>query len=150
VQITGPLNDLVIEVPLTFDPKPIKFDQHLDFGDTIAGLNLDASGNFELSIDPKFQITLGVRLAPDLPLEQRLFIVKNDAPELTLDVAANIDDPVIQGTIGFLNVKLAEQTLAGGGPDPNNHGITLGGQFTVNLADSDSDDQIHLDELGLG
>src|SRR5262249_10337296 len=91
VQITGGLSDLVIQIPLVLDPKPITFKQHLELGDKIGGLTLDASGDFDVTIDPRFQITLGLSLAPNVPLEQRFFIVDNTNPnvhDLTLSVTA--------------------------------------------------------------
>src|SRR5439155_10073158 len=69
--------NLAIQIPLTFDLNPIKFTHHLDFGDKIGGLTLDATGDFDITVHPTFQITLGLRLAPDVPLEQRFYIADN-------------------------------------------------------------------------
>jgi autotransporter-associated beta strand protein len=106
------LSTLAIEIPVIFDPDPIVFEQRLDLSKQITGLQLDASANFDVTVDPRFEIVLGVRLTPGLNLNQRFYIVDNpdlqDHHEVTLDVTARLNDPVVQGSIGFLNVNLGE------------------------------------------
>jgi hypothetical protein len=161
VQITGGLSDLVIQIPLVLDPKPITFQQHLELGDKIGGLTLVASGDFDVTIDPRFQITLGLNLAPNVPLEQRFFIVDNTNPnvhDLTLSVTAQPNDPNVHGSIGFLNVDLTENRAANAPPDnpatPNdehgNKGVVISFTATVDLNDPASgtlDGLITLDEI---
>lgn len=144
VTITGPLNDLVIEVPITFDPAAFTYSQSLSFGDRFPGLGFGASGDFSITIDPKFQVRLGVRLAPGLGLADRFFLVENDTPEIELAVQARLDNPNVTGTLGFLDVRLLETST----PSPNK-GLDFSGTFTLNMTGGGGDGRITLSELSL-
>ena len=61
----------------------------------------------------------GVRLAPDLELGERFFIVDNAAPEIQVDVHAQLDNPNVTGTIGewfahLLNIATGRVDRPGG------------------------------------
>ncbi len=82
-------------------------------------------------MDPQFRIPLGIRLHPDVPVGERFFLAEDQAPEITLGLAALIDDPSITGKVAdVFQVRLQE--------DPTvvpNQGISLTGTITVNLVD---------------
>ena len=81
-----------------------------------------------------------------MALQDRFFIVENDAPEVTLDVQAQVDNPSVVGSFGFLQVRLEEDPAIS-----NNQGITLAGTVTINLTDpgagDDHDGRIFLNEF---
>jgi autotransporter-associated beta strand protein len=149
VKLTSPtnsLNDLELEIPLTFRPHPLEFQLPLDLGGSIPGLSLEATGTFTLTVAPQFNITLGVRLTPlDLPVAQRFFLVPDATnPLVGLTVTANLDNPTVNGTIGFLNVRLQEDPSI-----PNNTGISISPTVAVNLVDPSGTGRITFDELGV-
>lgn len=158
IQVTGTLTggDLALQLPLVFDLDPITFQQHLEMGDKIAGITFDASGDFEVVVDPKFQITIGLRLSPNVPIQDRFFIVDITDPnyhELTLNVTARLNNPTVHGSIGFLDVTLAEdpsKTGDQGTAGDENEGIEINFQVTLDLRDPASgtaDGRITLNEL---
>lgn len=136
LQVVGTLGggDLAVVFPLGFDPLPQKFTQRLGFGTKIAGLDLDSSGDVEISIDPNFQFQVGLRLSPDVPLTERFFLLDDpNKHEVTLNVTARLDNPQVHGTVGFLNVLLAEDPNAviPAGDTGGNEGIEI--QVTATL-----------------
>jgi hypothetical protein len=127
-----------LQFTLDFSPAAIVFRQDLNFGAGIPGLSLQASGNFQFTISPQFHLTVGLRLDPGASLEQRFFIVPTGT-EVSLHVSALLHDPVINGTIGFLNIELSPVTR------PND--ISLTGDVTVRLRDPGSSGRITLADL---
>jgi hypothetical protein len=119
-----------IEFKFSLNPHRCSSPSRLNFADKVPGLSLEASANLNLTIDPKFQISAGLRLAPGLALQNRFYIAENADPEAQLTVTAGIDDPLVNGTLGFLNVKLEEDPAV-----PDNQGVSITGNVTVNLAD---------------
>src|SRR5262249_53888165 len=102
------------------------------------------------------EITVGISLAPDLPLEQRFFVVENDEPEVTLAVTARLNDFTANGTIGFLNVALAEDPAKLDDDPANvggeNEGVEANLTATLNLTDPKTvadDGRITLNEVSL-
>jgi Ca2+-binding RTX toxin-like protein len=159
VQVTP--DGSALQIDLTINPDPIRFSKHLDFGDSVHGLKFDASGTFNVQVDPSFAITVGVRLSENLSASQRFFIVENATPEITLAVSANLNDPAVTGSVGFLDVKLRELASATGEMSQctgvaENDGICLSATVTVNLADPaasgtpEDDQRITLAELTPG
>ncbi|MEX2187724.1 MAG: hypothetical protein WD875_13050, partial [Pirellulales bacterium] len=130
VQVTGSGNDLALAITLPLDLDPITFEESLDLEGSIPGLSLSGAGKFQVQIDPTFNITLGIRVGPGLSPGERIFIVDNAAPEVTLNVTAQLDDPVIRGSLGLLDLTLREQNL---GVGVTNDGLKITGTFTVNL-----------------
>ena len=139
---TGTGVDRVITVSLPLDIQPWTFDEQLDLSEQIPGLGLSASGNFQIVIDPEFNITIGIRTTPGISPAERVFIVDNPEPEVTLNFSAQLDDPVIQGSLGILDLTLSEQSL------PVNDGLKITGTITINLNEPVVDDgRISLGEL---
>jgi hypothetical protein len=135
LRVTGRGEDRAIEFTLAFDPAPLTFSEALDFGATVSGLELTSGGEVNVVIDPQFAVRLGVRLGAGLAVPDRIYLVETDAPEVTMDVALQLDDPTLVGKLGFLGVQLREQAAVA-----NNQGIRVTGRFTLNLADPDPDD----------
>ena len=133
---------------LPIDPDPLTFNEEFDFSAGVEALSFNTSGDVELSIDPAFELTVGLRLSGGVDLADRFFIVDNDDPEVSIDVTAQLDDPVVAGSVGFLDVILQEQDLT------ENEGIKLTGSLTFDLDDPGSgqnnDGRIELGEISLG
>ncbi|MCA9086152.1 MAG: hypothetical protein KDA81_18975, partial [Planctomycetaceae bacterium] len=113
----------------TFAPEPIQFESKLDFGDSIVGLEFDASGRFMLTAEPVIRLPLGINLDPDATLSasDRVFVIEDVEPEVTISLSANIDDPHARASLGFLSAVLEEST--------DNNGIVLNTTVTVNIVD---------------
>lgn len=126
--VTGDVDDLSVVMPFTFDPKAFKYTTRLDLSSSIPGLSVGASGDFNVTIDPKFQFKVGIRLAPELDFAQRVFIINDTAPEVTLDLHAQFDNPVVTGALGILDVRLTEA-----GNPATNKGVKLDGLIGLNL-----------------
>ena len=123
------LADLAVELPLSFNPDPIRFTQQLDLANLIQGLALDATGDFSFEANAKLGVRVGLRLGPNVPAAERFYLVKDDANEIQLDVTAKLDNINVGGRLGFLNVALAEKDPATG------TGVTIGGTVGINLTD---------------
>ena len=147
-RLVGQGSDLSLHITLPVDPDPITFEEEFDFSAGVEALSFNTSGDVELSIDPSFELTVGLRLSGGVDLADRFFIVDNDEPEVQIDVTAQLDDPRVFGSVGFLDVILQEQSLA------ENEGIKLTGSLTFDLEDPGSgandDGRIELGEITLG
>ncbi len=98
----------------------------------IPGLNFAATGNFDFTIDPTFRLPLGLRIGPGLDFQDR-FYVRADGPankEISLAVTAQLNDPNLTATIGFLDVRMTEDSAV----TPND-GITITANIGVDLTD---------------
>ena len=128
--------DRVIEMTLPFDPDPMIFSRRLDLSDALGGLTFGASGDFQITVDPAFQLTVGMRLDPNLPWEERFYVKENLEDEITVEVTAQLDEPNVFGAIGFLDVILEEieQTVV---ISPSSTTNNLDGTFTVELMGAD-------------
>jgi hypothetical protein len=135
-----------IEIEFGFDVDPVHFSQKLDFGGSIAGLNLTAGGNIDVELSPHFEFTAGIRFGAGVPLAERIYLKENDDPEVTLGLKVTLDNPTASGSIGFLNVALAE--------DGSNDGISFLGTLKINMTDPATgaahDGRIVLSELTPG
>lgn len=142
---TGTAADRVVEITAQMNPQPLEFRSPLNLSAAVTGLSLPSTQDLLFTIDPSFQVTAGMRLAPDLDFGERFYLKDNAASELTLQVSAALDNPGGDGTIGFLNVRLQE--------DPSlatNNGIDLDGTVGINLIDPRTvanDGRIELTEL---
>ena len=58
-------------------------------------------GRFGLHHRSEFQLTVGLQLDPGINTQDRFFIVQDAAPEVTLDVTADLKNPAVTGTVGF-------------------------------------------------
>ena len=147
-QLVGQGDNLSLHVTLPVDPDPITFNEAFDFSAGVEALSFNTSGDVELSIDPSFELTVGLRLSGGVDLADRFFLVDNDDPEISIDVTAQLDDPRVFGSVGFLDVILEEESLA------QNDGIVLSGSLTFDLDDPGSglqdDGRIELGEISLG
>lgn len=143
--VNGP-GGLEIRITLPFDPKPLVFDTEFGVGDSIPGLTFDASGQFTVTVDPSFQVTLGIRLGADLGLLDRVYILEDDAPEVNLAIDVSLDDLSLTGSVGFLDVRLTET-----GNPSTNPGIVIHADLSLNLVDpvpdSDGGGRILLSDL---
>jgi hypothetical protein len=147
LRVTGTGLDRTIQFALPFDPDPISFTERLGLGASVPGLALDASADVKFTVDPQFRIPIGIRLHPDVPIGERFFLAEDEAPEITLDVSALIDDPSITGKVAdVFQVRLQEDATV-----VPNQGIALTGTVTVNLVDptsgAEADERITLDEF---
>jgi hypothetical protein len=138
-----------IEFTPTFDVDPLTFSQRLDFGEAIPGLSISGGGDVSFTVDPSFQLTVGMKLNTALSWEDRFYIRENDVPEVTLNISAQLDRsdglPLLTGSLGFLDVALAKSLSI----TPND-GIVLAATVTVNVTDPGvgaGDDYITISEL---
>ncbi|HEX2473437.1 MAG TPA: hypothetical protein VHK01_01755, partial [Lacipirellulaceae bacterium] len=145
LQSSGSGADRVVTISLPLDIEPFTFDESIDLSGQIPGLELSGAGNFQFQIDPAFNLTLGIRTASGISPAERIFIVDNDAPEVTLDISAQLDDPQISASLGLLDLSLREQSLA------VNDGIKITGSITIDLDEPLADDgRITLGDLTAG
>src|SRR5262249_40786113 len=143
--VPGAGTDRVLQITPQFKPDPLTFSRTLDFGDRVAGLKVDAAGTVDVTVAASFRIPLGIRLASGLDIDQRFFIVADATPEVTLHVTAALDNPNVQASIGFLDVRLQEDPAV-----TPNKGITFARDLTGTLrppATAPADGHIPLDEL---
>ncbi|MFO0909074.1 MAG: autotransporter-associated beta strand repeat-containing protein [Isosphaeraceae bacterium] len=136
VVVTGSLatNDLAFEIPLTYDPGAVTYQQSLDFGAQIAGLTLDAGATFQVSIDPSFDVTIGVRLGAGLAPAERIYLKNTTGAHLANLVVTAKASPDVNGSIGFLNVHLGNDPSVGTPADPN-EGIEINLTTSLDLKD---------------
>jgi hypothetical protein len=164
VSVTGSGTNLTLNIPLAYTPPPIKFSLPVDFSDSIGALKLSGGTQIDLSFRPQIQITLGVNLAPGVPLAQRFFIETTTQfispsspatalpPELTLTAQATFHNPDIRGSIGFFNVALKNAPDPAGVTPPTD-GLNLTATVAETLNDpgtpsaTEPDGRITLDEL---
>lgn len=129
-----------IELVFDYTPEPLEFETSFDLSDQIAGLRLSASGLASVIVETSFHVAIGVRLGDVPDLTQRLYLVEDETEELALDITLSLDDPNLVGSIGFLDVRLAEAGVAAGDPaDPSNLGITIAIQAGVQVNDPGPD-----------
>ncbi len=141
----GAADGRVIMVKLPLDIDPFVYETTVDFSGQIPGLALSGAGKVLVTIDPDFEIEVGIRLGSGISPAERVFIVDNADPEVSLHVTAQLDDPVIHGSLGLLDLTLAEQAL------PVNQGILIDGTITVNLHEPTmGDGRITLGDLAGG
>ena len=99
-----------------------------------------------MTVDPSFHITLGLRLGTDIPLADRVYLLEDSEPEVALAIDVALDDLDVGGSIGFLNVRLAET-----GNAADNPGIVIHADASLNLRDpvpdSDGGGRILLSDL---
>ena len=148
VRVTGTGLDRTVEFAIPFNPDPIQFTEHIDFGGSIPGLTFDTSADVKVGIDPLFRLPIGIRLHPDVPIAQRFFIIEDALPEITLGLSVLVDNPNIAGKIqDVFQVKLQENSTV-----IPNQGIALTGTITINLVDptasgDGADERITLNEF---
>ena len=130
VSTSGSGNQRVIEIGLPFDPDPMVFRQQVDLAENIEGLLVGASGDLDVTVDAQFLVNVGLRVGAGIAAQDRFYLVDDFLPEVLLNVTAQLDDPNVVGTLGFLQVRLDEDPAVA----PNS-GIDLNGTFTVNLTD---------------
>ncbi|MEQ1826133.1 MAG: hypothetical protein ABL921_09305, partial [Pirellula sp.] len=116
----------------TFTPKSIEFQTELDFGTSISVLDFNASGTFLIRATPTIRLPLDINLASDntLTAGNRVAIVDDAQPEVTLALSAQLNDPFARASLGFLSAVLAEDA----GITPN-EGIKFNTIFTVDVND---------------
>ena len=119
-----------VQFTLPFDPDPQTYENHLDFSTSVPSLSFDASADLAVTVDSEFQVTVGLKLGSGINASDRFFLVQDDAPEITLDVTADLANPDVQGTLGFLGIRLADDPAIA-----NNDGVHIDGHLTVNLTD---------------
>ena len=109
MQTTGSGATQAVQFTLPFNPDPLTYNQHLDFSTGVAGLNFDASAEFGIS-DCR-EIPAHRRAAARFrdANQDRFFIVQDAAPEVTLDVTADLTNPSVNGTVGFLGIHLGSR-----------------------------------------
>ena len=142
---SGSGDSRVIEITPTFNLDPITFSQSLDLGAGIPGLEFTATGNFNFTITPAFRLPIGLRLGSGIDAFDRFYIKADATPEITLHVAAQLDDPNMEATIGFLNVRLQEDPAV-----TPNKGVIISADVGVNITDpgtNAADARVVLSEL---
>jgi hypothetical protein len=73
---------------------------------------------------------VGLRVGAGIPAADRFYLAEGLLPAVTLDVTANLDNPSVVGSLGFLQVRLGENAAA----SPNT-GIDVSGTIDVSLTD---------------
>ena len=89
LQSTGEGANRVVTVSLPLDIDPFIYEELVDLSGQIPGLSLSGAGKVLVSIDPSFNITVGIRTASGISPAERVFIVDNAQPEVTLAVSAS-------------------------------------------------------------
>src|SRR5262249_8021270 len=143
---TNPLAKILRITPV-IRPEPLEFRQPLDLGAEIPGLAFNASGEFNLTVQPEFRIPLGIKLnfADNTPRLDRVFLFDDEEPDVTVEVTVGLDSPRARASLGFLSVQLEKDTTI-----PDNEGIVLTTTVTMNLvepASTPQDGRILLREL---
>ncbi len=131
-----------IQIGFTFAPAPLVFDQKLDLAADVQGMSLDVGGGFAFTLQPTFQLTVGLELSPNLAAGDRFFLAPGAAPTVSFGVSAGLKVPGYEGTVGYLNVGLKAATA--------NTGAQVTGTFTAGLNDpgtSAQDGRISINEL---
>ena len=92
----------------TFTPKPIQYATRLDFGNKIAGLEFSASGNFMVTASPTIRLPIVISLEPNptlptppIPLGDRVGILDDATPEISLAISAQLDEPQARASMGL-------------------------------------------------
>ncbi|MEZ6088771.1 MAG: hypothetical protein R3C05_12255 [Pirellulaceae bacterium] len=121
-----------LELTATFTPAPLTFKSRLDFGesiDSLKNLQFDESGDIIVNAAPTIRLPLGFNLDPDAPINaaDRLFIIEDSAPEVTVDITADMDKPQARGTLGFLTTLLTETS--------SGDAVELDTTLTINIID---------------
>lgn len=143
--VSGSGDNLAITIRGALDPLSVQTHVPIALSSVLPGLEIDGSADFLVTADAKFNLAVGLRIAPNVPADQRFFIIADDTPDVSLRVTAQLDNPNIQARLGFLNVSLSE--------DPgvaNNNGITLDATLTVNAKDPSGDGRLDASEQSLG
>jgi hypothetical protein len=167
VQVVGTLGqpNFGIQFPIQYVPEPITYPIPLDFAEKIASLKLEASALAQIVVQPSFNITVGISLAAkkadgtDFSALERVFVVASsdpnpitgsaplaDQPIVGVNVTLQLDNPSLKGSVGFLDVTLAET-----GNPATNKGIKLDLLGSIHLVDPDTgaaDQRISLKQLG--
>ncbi|MEO1615268.1 MAG: hypothetical protein AAFV88_05425, partial [Planctomycetota bacterium] len=122
----------VLTMTPSFSPEPIQFRRRFDFGDAVEGLEFAASGDFLIQASPSVRLPLRIDLNPESAIDaaDRVALVEDIDPEVTVAVTAALDDPAARATLGFLDVVLRED----GNVAPNN-GVALTTNLSIDLND---------------
>jgi hypothetical protein len=147
VKLSGSGDSLGVQFTLDFHPNPLTFPAGLNLGSLIPGVNLGDFGKLTATVDTELQLTAGLLLSPTLPAgRDRFYLAADGAPAVTIHFQVAPAAPLAAtGTIGFLNVKLEQDSSI-----HNNLGLSLAGSLEVTLTDpkTEADDhRIGLAEL---
>ena len=114
IQLTGSGPTMVLEITLPMDPGAYAFeiDGGFDLGASVPGLVIEGSGTAIFTVDPSFQFTFGLRLGDGLAAAERFYLVEDAAPEATLAISAQLDNPNLVATLGFLGLTVSEDLRA--------------------------------------
>ena len=120
----------------TFTPKPIEFTSRLDFAEKIPGLAFNASGDFLITAAPTIRLPIEINLASDplLTLSNRVAVIDDALPEVNLAITAQLDNPQARASLGFLTVRLSEDTVTVPAINPN-AGIVFSTDLSLNIKD---------------
>ncbi len=113
-----------------FDPAPLSYAVPLDLSGVLPGFTTTGSTNVAVTVDPRFDLRLGLRLDPALAYQDRVFVQADGAPQVTLGVTASLDNPTVQAKLGFLNVTLSEDPAVA-----NNTGLQAAATFGLTVRD---------------
>ncbi len=121
----------------SFTPKPIQYATRLDFGDKIAGLEFNASGNFLVTAAPTIRLPIIIDLSPNptlptppIPFGDRVGILDDVTPEISLVITAQLDNPQARASLGFISAILAEDPAI-----TTNDGVTFNATLGINVRD---------------
>ncbi len=121
----------------TFTPKPLQYATQLDFGDKVAGLEFNASGNFLVTAAPTIRLPIVIDLnpnpalpAPPIPLGDRVGILDDVTPEISLAITAQLDNPQARASLGFISAILAEDPAV-----TTNDGVTFNTTLGISIKD---------------
>ncbi|MEQ1827789.1 MAG: hypothetical protein ABL921_17650, partial [Pirellula sp.] len=121
----------------TFTPTSIQYATRLDFGNKIAGLEVSASGNFMVTATPTIRLPIVIDLNPNptlptppIPLGERIGILVDTTPEISLVISAQLDNPQARASLGFISGILAEDPAIAG-----NEGIKFNATLGINVQD---------------
>ncbi|MEZ6089227.1 MAG: hypothetical protein R3C05_14590 [Pirellulaceae bacterium] len=144
--ITYDESTMTLMLTPSFTPEPLQFETKLDFGDQIAGLGFEASGNFLIAAAPTIRLPLGIVLDPSssIAAKDRVFVVDDTQPEVSVALAANLDDPRARASIGFLSAILEEDASV-----TDNDGIAIAATLGIDIDQpaSSSDGRVTITEL---
>ena len=115
-----------------FSPDPLQYEARLDFGESIPGLGFEASGDFMITAAPTIRLPLGINLDPDATISpgDRVFVIDDTEPEVSVDLSANLDDPRARATFGFLSAVLTEDAAV-----TTNDGVVITTTLALDIDD---------------
>ncbi len=134
--------DQVLTITPQFKMETISYETSLDFGDAVDGVSFAATGNFMVDVQPQFRLPIGIDLSASkgTKFSERVFVVDDEEPEITVGLVAQVDNPRARVAIGPVAGVLEESKVdQNGDPIDPNQGAVLAADFTIDLNKPNAD-----------